>query len=133
MSDDKNARYRFTVPLADSKVLKWIESQSNLGFSLRVLIKAAISQCGYQDVTCIEFGSEVKKRGRPSKAMTQYSEQDAGFNLFGTNTSEEDEEEVATETGQVTEIPKVPEKTEEKGSKEEDDDGFVDPDTFFNN
>ena len=37
MSDDKNVRHRFTVPAADDVVNKWIENQSNLGFSLRVL------------------------------------------------------------------------------------------------
>lgn len=69
MSDDKNVRHRFTVPVADTKVNQWIESQSNLGFSLRVLIKAYVRNYGYQDATCLEFGSEVKKRGRPSKQM----------------------------------------------------------------
>lgn len=69
MSDDKNVRHRFTVPVADVKVNQWIESQSNLGFSLRVLIKAFVRNYGYQDATCLEFGTEVKKRGRPSKQM----------------------------------------------------------------
>ena len=49
MSDDKNIRHRFTVPTADVKVNEWIESQSNLGFSLRVLIKAFIREYGIQD------------------------------------------------------------------------------------
>lgn len=67
MSDDKNVRHRFTVPAADDVVNKWIENQSNLGFSLRVLIKAFVRSYGYKDATCLEFGVAVKKRGRPPK------------------------------------------------------------------
>lgn len=69
MSDDKNIRHRFTVPVGDSVVNKWIEEQSNLGFSLRVLIKAFVRSYGYQDATCLEFGTPVKKRGRPPKQV----------------------------------------------------------------
>lgn len=68
MSDDKNIRHRFTVPTADVKVNEWIESQSNLGFSLRVLIKAFIREYGIQDATCLELGVQVKKKGRPPKS-----------------------------------------------------------------
>lgn len=67
MSDDKNVRHRFTVPVADKTVNQWIESQSNLGFSLRVLIRAFVRDYGNQDATCLELGTEVKKRGRPPK------------------------------------------------------------------
>lgn len=67
MSDDKNIRHRFTVPAADDVVNAWIEKQSNLGFSIRVLIKAFVSNYGYQDATCLEFGMSVRKRGRPPK------------------------------------------------------------------
>ena len=67
--DEKNIRHRFTVPIADTKVNEWIKSQSNLGFSLRVLIKAFVREYGYQDATCLELGTEVKRRGRPPKAL----------------------------------------------------------------
>lgn len=67
MSDDKNIRHRFTVPAADDIVNTWIEKQSNLGFSIRVLIKAFVNSYGYQDATCLEFGMPVRKRGRPPK------------------------------------------------------------------
>lgn len=74
MSDDKNIRHRFTVPTADVKVNEWIESQSNLGFSLRVLIKAFVREYGIQDATCLELGVQVKKKGRPPKsAQIRYS------------------------------------------------------------
>lgn len=67
VGDDKNIRHRFTVPLADNIVNDWIEKQSNLGFSLRVLIKAFVQSYGYQDATCLELGMPIRKRGRPPK------------------------------------------------------------------
>lgn len=67
--DEKSVRHRFTVPTADTKVNEWIENQSNLGFSLRVLIKAFVKEYGYQDATCLELGTEVKRRGRPPKIL----------------------------------------------------------------
>lgn len=73
MSDEKNVRHRFTVPVADTRVNEWIEAQSNLGFSLRVLIKAFMREYGVQDATCLELGVQVKKKGRPPKsAQIQY-------------------------------------------------------------
>ncbi len=66
MADDKNVRHRFTVPAEDTLVNQWIEAQSNLGFSLRVLIKAFIRDQGIKDATCLELGQAVKKRGRPT-------------------------------------------------------------------
>lgn len=73
MSDEKNVRHRFTVPVADTRVNEWIEAQSNLGFSLRVLIKAFMREYGMQDATCLELGVQVKKKGRPPKsAQIQY-------------------------------------------------------------
>lgn len=66
MADDKNVRHRFTVPAEDTLVNQWIEAQSNLGFSLRVLIKAFVRDQGIKDATCLELGQAVKKRGRPT-------------------------------------------------------------------
>lgn len=68
-SDNTNIRHRFTVPSADVQVNKWIESQSNLGFSIRVLIKNFVREYGYQDATCLEFGTPVARRGRPPKDL----------------------------------------------------------------
>lgn len=70
MGDDKNVRHRFTVPAADNVVNEWIDNQSNLGFSLRVLIRAFVRQHGNKDATCVEFGEPVAKRGRPPKQAT---------------------------------------------------------------
>lgn len=68
-SDNTNIRHRFTVPSADIQVNKWIESQSNLGFSIRVLIKNFVREYGYQDATCLEFGAPAARRGRPPKDL----------------------------------------------------------------
>lgn len=95
MSDDKNVRHRFTVPAADDVVNKWIENQSNLGFSLRVLIKAFVRGYGYKDATCLEFGVAVKKRGRPPKqANIKYdvmNENSTGFDFTDDVDDEYDE------------------------------------------
>ncbi|MBO5435639.1 hypothetical protein J6A31_07585 [bacterium] len=99
MSDDKNVRHRFTVPAADTKVNQWIENQSNLGFSLRVLIKAFVRNYGMQDATCMEFGTEVKKRGRPSKQSkiqleAMLSDDEEYVNPFEPRSEEQDAEPV---------------------------------------
>lgn len=67
MGEDKNVRHRFTVPVGDINVRKWIEVQSNLGFSLRLLIKSFIRDYGMQDATCLELGIPVNRVGRPPK------------------------------------------------------------------
>lgn len=63
----ENVRHRFTVPANDTVVNEWIEAQSNLGFSLRVLIKAFVRDQGVIDATCLALGQPVKRRGRPTK------------------------------------------------------------------
>lgn len=96
MSDDKNVRHRFTVPSADVIVNEWIEAQSNLGFSLRVLIKAFVRQYGVQDATCLELGVSVKSPGRPPKSAT------IGYdNMIPSNTSN------ATNNGAVQTVSPV--------------------------
>ena len=80
MGDDKNIRHRFTVPKDDKQVEDWIQAQSNLGFSLRVLIRAFVRSYGYRDATCMELGVPVKRVGRPPKhaqiALGQMMEQE---------------------------------------------------------
>lgn len=98
MSDDKNVRHRFTVPAADDVVNKWIENQSNLGFSLRVLIKAFVRGYGYKDATCLEFGVAVKKRGRPPKqANIKYDVMNENSTEFDF-TDDVDDDEVLTDS-----------------------------------
>lgn len=67
MGENKNVRHRFTVPVGDTSVRAWIDAQSNLGFSLRILIKAFIRDYGIQDATCLELGIPVSRVGRPPK------------------------------------------------------------------
>lgn len=104
MADDKNVRHRFTVPSADDVVNGWIENQSNLGFSLRVLIRAFVRQYGNKDATCVEFGEPVAKRGRPRNQdlirLGQMSSSDDEYDY---------DEQVVDEVSTVSE-PKVVEK-----------------------
>lgn len=46
-------RYRVTVPLRDADVINWMAEQSNVSFSIRMLIKAFVSKYGITDVTCL--------------------------------------------------------------------------------
>lgn len=59
-------RYRFSVPNADESVTEWIEAQSNLSFSIRVLIRDFIRVHGKVDATCAPV-EQRGKVGRPSK------------------------------------------------------------------
>ena len=45
-ADKKSSRYRFSVPNKDETVLRWVEQQSNLSVSLRMLIRWAIQEYG---------------------------------------------------------------------------------------
>lgn len=105
MSDEKNVRHRFTVPIADTRVNEWIETQSNLGFSLRVLIKAFMREYGMQDATCLELGVQVKKKGRPPKsAQIQYGNME---NVI-TQDSQLDDSEDTDESEQVAQEQETP-------------------------
>lgn len=105
MSDEKNVRHRFTVPVADTRVNEWIETQSNLGFSLRVLIKAFMREYGVQDATCLELGVQVKKKGRPPKsAQIQYGNME-NVTIQG---SQFDDSEDTDESEQVVQEQETP-------------------------
>ena len=95
MSDDKNYRHRFTVPHDDDVVNDWIASQSNLGFSLRVLIKDFVRTYGNKDATCVELGSAVKRRGRPPKQLKALMSQ-----MDGGGFSDEEYDDDATDEEQ---------------------------------
>lgn len=73
-------RYRFSVPPADTSVMAWVEQQSNLSMSLRMLIGECIERNGYGDYTCRERIPGAK-RGRPAK-ITSEDEQDASHEEF---------------------------------------------------
>lgn len=69
MGDSKNIRHRFTVPSNDTLVNEWIENQSNLAFSLRLLISTCAKQMGTSDITCQLLGMDrpLPQKGRPRK------------------------------------------------------------------
>lgn len=90
LADDKVTRYRFSVPLGDNVVNDWVDAQSNLSFSLRLLIRAFVRSYGMQDVTCLELGLTAKKRGRPLKqnSILINNVMEDTDNLFTNNRSE---------------------------------------------
>ena len=71
--EDTNKRFRISIPLEDTSVIEWLEKQANISFSLRVLIKEAIAQDGYIDVTCRADSSmgQPKRAGRPPKKLAE--------------------------------------------------------------
>lgn len=125
------SRYRFSVPVQDTMVHDWVHSQSNLSFSLRVLIKAFVNEYGNQDATCLELGSAPKKRGRPSNSMKQQLEQmsEKGEPVIERESAPVEKEEPAQPVQQA----KPPEKTVQTPTEvKTDDDGFVDPESLLN-
>lgn len=66
-AEENFKRYRFSVPHADMSINKWVEQQSNLSMSLRMLIGECIEKVGYVDYTCRERIPGAR-RGRPPKA-----------------------------------------------------------------
>ena len=58
-------RLRFAVPKEDESIIRWLNAQSNMSYSLRVLIKRAILKNGYTDITCELI--ERDRRGRPTQ------------------------------------------------------------------
>lgn len=66
-------RYRLKVPESDASVIAWMDAQSELSISLRLLIKEDIIRNGFTDVTCRPVG-QLPKRGRPSNAEVELRE-----------------------------------------------------------
>lgn len=56
----KLIRYRFNVPEEDEMVVKWCQSQYDLSASLRQLVKGAVNDLGYQDVTCAPLNESTR-------------------------------------------------------------------------
>ena len=82
-AEENFKRYRFSVPHADVSINKWVEQQSNLSMSLRMLIGECIEKVGYVDYTCRERIPGAR-RGRPPKASyesedIQESEPESAF------------------------------------------------------
>lgn len=59
-------RQRISIPESDISVLEWINNQSNVSFSIRMMIKEYIEKYGYSDITCRKVDKQLK-RGRPPK------------------------------------------------------------------
>ena len=73
MSDHKYYPYSFYVPIKDEALCKFIESQSNLSMSIRLLIKAFIANYGdndeYPDITVMDLRELINAAGIPQNAV----------------------------------------------------------------
>lgn len=73
MSDHKYYPYSFYVPIKDEALCKFIESQSNLSMSIRLLIKAFIANYGdndeYPDITVMDLRELINAVGIPQNAV----------------------------------------------------------------
>lgn len=103
MAKEAPKRYRFSVPIEDTSVIKWLEVQQNIGYSLRSLIREDIQRNGYTDATCHEV-EQGPKRGRPT----------------GTGTEKKGESEEKEEMKTVPQTS-VQQETQKKPPKEMDD------------
>lgn len=76
MANSDFKRYRFSVPDADASVNNWVQQQSNLSMSLRMLIGECIERNGYGDYTCRERIPGAR-RGRPPKSSYMNTDDEA--------------------------------------------------------
>ena len=112
----QTSRYRFTVPDSDTDVVNWIAAQENLSTSLRVLIKQSVQRDGLVDIFCKPVANPGITAGRPPKqVVTPQAEVQQGL----------EGEEVRKEKVAVK-------KPVQAATSEVDEDGFADPDAFFN-
>ena len=58
-------QYHFTVPQADTDVIKWIECQDRLSISIRAVIKEIVKRYGFVDVFCRPVTNPGTMPGRP--------------------------------------------------------------------
>lgn len=92
--------HKFSVPDHDQIVEKWVDSQSNISMSVRMLINMFVTEHGYQDVTCMSMGFVGKRRGRPSKNLkSPYGDTppETGYSLYETDADDLAEEAYAEE------------------------------------
>lgn len=130
-------RYRISVPVNDKTVVDWIESQANLSYSFRALVKEYVREHGMTDATCMEVVPGGRKRGRPRNPVkfdpNDYSEvEQTSMDVEDVDTVEDEIEtnDVADTTPEVPAKASVEKKADAKPVTT-DDSGFVDPDEFF--
>lgn len=68
-------KLRWTVPAADTSVIKWLNEQQDPSQSLRLLIREAIQRDGYIDVYYKPV-EQLPRRGRPPLEVTEQHEDD---------------------------------------------------------
>ena len=118
-------RYRLSVPQEDTSTIRWLKAQHNPSISLRLIIRKAIEENGYTDVTCGEV-KQLPKRGRPvsdSSIEVGPDADDFWRTPGGKAYFAEKQAERAAKAEQKLRDDSTP--------QEKDSDGFVDPEKFF--
>ncbi|WP_434598286.1 hypothetical protein [Streptomyces sp. A5-4] len=68
-------KVRWTVPAADSSVIEWLNEQTDISQSIRLLIRESIQRDGYVDVYYKPV-EQLPRRGRPPLESTEQREDD---------------------------------------------------------
>lgn len=55
-------RTRISIPKNDEVVIKWLQAQSNVSYSIRTLIKNSVQEYGLTDVTCLPVKKLTRKQ-----------------------------------------------------------------------
>lgn len=68
-------KVRWTVPAADTSVIEWLNEQTDISQSMRLLIRESIQRDGYIDVFYKPV-DQLPRRGRPPLEITEQREDD---------------------------------------------------------
>ncbi|KAB7835910.1 hypothetical protein [Streptomyces mobaraensis] len=68
-------KVRWTVPAADTSVIEWLNEQTDISQSIRLLIRESIQRDGYIDVFYKPV-DQLPRRGRPPLEVTEQREDD---------------------------------------------------------
>lgn len=97
------SRYRFSVPVRDESVERWIAEQSTLSHSLRQIIREAIERDGFVDVTCRPV-KQLPRRGRPpqdsatgSAPEPEKGDEESAPRLLDMDLDDDDDEDLGAE------------------------------------
>ncbi|MFD4576725.1 hypothetical protein ACFWNK_30710 [Streptomyces sp. NPDC058417] len=75
-------KVRWTVPAADTSVIEWLNKQTDISQSLRLLIRESIQRDGYVDVFYKPV-EQLPRRGRPPLESTELREDDEAVTEHG--------------------------------------------------
>lgn len=143
-------RYRLSVPESDVDVIEWIMAQANLSISMRALIKRYVAEEGIRDAFCSATGLRPRRgTGRQNDSVRWAADEYDGEDRRPARRSarrsapvrpepepEQGPAPVAQEPApapvpQETRQPAAPVQEKPAAPIETDEDGFIDPGSFF--